>query len=148
MDSARVAAFGGTKGVGWTLSERSHEKPHRKLSFATPEVLVRGFLSRQRCPSHVEKPLEVVCQCHQRPFRAYILETAQAEAPESEGLFDDPENRLNGLFAQGVEFAPLLSLKAMLDLLLGAGIGPRAGGSARCSSSWTVRPWDLRPVAA
>ena len=39
----------------------------------------------------MEKPLEVVCQCHQRPFRAHILETAQAEDPESRGLFDDPE---------------------------------------------------------
>ena len=75
----------------------------------------------------MEKPVEVVCQCHQRPFRTHILDTAQAEAPESEGLFDDPENRLNGLFAQGVEFASLLCLKAMLHPLLGAGFGARRG---------------------
>jgi hypothetical protein len=51
----------------------------------------------------VEEALEVVCQRHQRPFRADILKAAQAEASEAERLFDDAEYWLNGLLAQGVQ---------------------------------------------
>ncbi len=79
----------------------------------------------------MEEALEVVCQRHQRPFRADILKAAQAEASEAERLFDDADYRLNGLLAQGVKLPSLLCLKTILHPFLRAGLGSEWRGLIR-----------------
>ena len=58
----------------------------------------------------MEQTLEVVSQRHQRPFSPHFFETTQAEPPESQGPFDDSENRFNGLFALRGELPSLFGL--------------------------------------
>ena len=42
---------------------------------------------------------EVIGQRHEDPFQRHFLQTAEHEAPESDGLLDDSENGLHGLLA-------------------------------------------------
>ena len=78
----------------------------------------------QTAPLPCEQPLEVVRQRHPRPFSPHVLETAQAEPPETHGAFDDPENRVNGLFALRGELAARFGPESIFHLLFGARYRP------------------------
>ena len=100
-------------------------------ALATAIGFIRGcpaaaFLCCGQVRADVEEALEVVGQCHQRPFEAHFEDPAQAEPPEPHRRFDDPEHGLDGLFALRVKFPPGLRREPVRHDFLGARV--RAGG--------------------
>ena len=70
---------------------------------------------------------EVVGERDQIPFETHFGEAPQREAPEAEHLFDDAEDRLDGLLAQFVERATGGGGRAVTHPFGQRGVGARRG---------------------
>ena len=68
-----------------------------------------------------EHPPDVPAHRYQIPLAFDVLEPTQQELAEAHHRFDDPEHRLGGLLAQGVELFASPGLQPMRHLLHRAG---------------------------
>ena len=90
----------------------------------------------------------VVGEADQLPFERDFGQTAQGEAPKTEHLFNNAEDRFDGLLPEFIERAAGGGRRAVAHPFGKRPSGGGAGGSGRFSNCATVRPWGSRCMAA
>src|SRR5215469_16597901 len=86
-------------------------------------MAISGQSLKNRCSSprsrtlQGEHPLQIPTHRHQAPLATHVLQSSQEELAKSHRRFDDPEDRLGRLLAQGIELSARGSLQSMPHLL-------------------------------